>query len=721
MNSEYKVVNIRVFRGLNLLEDARITDPGSFVRLQNIYRKSPGILASRPGSRVFARGAALQVEAPADTLLTTGRLIDIRWQSFTDVKIPVATAALIRPAATSLNGVLQRGLRGISPSILSSPIPSASSGNMQLPSSVVDTINVVSVAPAYIEALHRLYTDSGNRRFLIGAFAFGGGEGDRLFFVDDEDSVPVCKLMTHAEQTVGSGSFWKFIDFFVEDPAHLGYDIYALGTNGVGQPFWITLNAEGHPSPMLANVVKSSDFPAAGATLGIGVQRLCAVRSMCVYNGSVVYGGYQYTDYLFENFTDKSNFICFSEPGEPWLIAATDDEVSDIRIGDNVTEPVTHVCVNSVSNDAQGIKGQLVVFTTKRVVTYDGLPPVSGNPTGTAFHSVSLSDVGCIAYKTIQQTPAGLVFLGTDGLVYLMPKFSNGGPLPVSRTVESAFNKLTLTQQRNCAAVYDDGQYKLSVPEVNQSLEENGEAFRVIDTTASPYAGEGGTLVTTSGAITRYGNQAATIPNVQYWLDIREPMDPSQIDFGYAWTGPHTGMKHSCFAKGTQYNDFNILWAGSAIDGTIYQASVEGLGSDPLPELSSTITPLVYDVRTGQFDAGDVHSDKSVKSVQYGLFTTRSIDMTCTIECSGEVANSVLGESFTDTFAPVGTLLNGGTTLGNLIFAPAASFRFESDMPTSPKRGRTFGFRWYAAPSSPTVIKYSDMGFVFEVHKRRGN
>jgi hypothetical protein len=224
---------------------------------------------------------------------------------------------------------------------------------------------------------------------------------------------------------------------------------------------------------------------------------------------------------------------------------------------------------------------------------------------------------------------------------------------------------------------------------------------------------------TVKGVTNPFGNYGAVIPNVQYWLDVREPMNPGLLDFGYIWTGPHTGMKHSCFAKGTQHEDTNVLWAGSAIDGTIYQASVEGLASDPSPETPTTTVPLVYDIQTGQFDAGDIHLDKSVKSMQYGLSVSVAISLTSGMYTSGEVPGSVLGESFTDAFAPVGTLLDGNTTMGDLVLAPPNSFRFDSNHPASPKRGRTFMFAWYAAPVTPSVIKFSDLAFVFEIHKRR--
>lgn len=710
MNPEYKIVNIRIFRGLNLLEDSRITDPGSFRRLQNIYRKSPGVLASRPGSQVFARGDSFQIAPPTYSIPTTTNTG--LGTSLTDV-VTSAISDTLHQVTNTLNNTLSKGPRGFVPRVLPRPVPNSSSQhtfpvNTAQPNVAESTISVV---PIKVNSLHRMYTDFGNRRFLIGAFDFEGSQGDKLFYVDETTyTTPVTRLMATADMAVGAGGQWSFIDYYREDPDDPTVKYYVIGTNEVGKPFTVSLNSSLKPEAKLLNVQANI----------AGGNYLHGVRSMCVYNGSVVYGGFFRgpETATAADLEDFSNRICFSEPGEPHKIADTDGEISDVRIGDTIYEPVTHVVVNSVSSDAQGIKGQLVVFTSKRVVTYDGLPPVSGNPTGTAFHSVALGEVGCVAPNTVCQTPAGLLFLGTDGLVYIIPRFSNGGPLPVSRAIEPVFRGLTLTQQRQCAAVYDDGHYKISVPEVNYTNADMGEAWRIIDTTASPYAGAGGTEYATTTRRSQYGNAAASIPNVQYWLDVREPPQ-AQIDFGYVWTGPHTGMKHSCFARGSQHNDANVLWAGSAIDGTIYQVSIEGLASDYKPESPGTEVPLVYSIQTGQFDAGDIHVDKSVKSMQFGLSTTVSLNVTSGIYTSGEVSSSVLGEEFTDAFAPVGMLLDGNTTMGDLVLADPASFRFASKHPSAPRRGRTFSFGWTASPSTAAIIKFSDLSFVFEVHKRR--
>lgn len=687
MNPEFRTVNIRIFRGLNLLEDARITDPGSFARLQNIYRKAPGVLASRPGSVVYSRGDAFQVTAPSDIVPPSANtnLHD----SLTDILLDSTTADTLRSVQDTLRNAMLKGPIGIQPRILPRPVPSRSSSALNIPVRTIDS--KISLIPIRVNSLHRMYTDYGSRRFLIGAFDFEGGQGDRLFYVDESTSTPVTKLMTFNEMTVGAGGEWSFIEWFRQDPSDSTAKYYAIGTNQVGKPFTIKLDTNYKPVATLLDV-QATD----------GTNRyLYSVNSMCIYNGSVVYGGFNLATATAGDNEDKSNYVCFSNPGDPHDLAETSNTLLDIRVGDTPYEPVTKVVVNSVATDTAGIRGQLVVFTTKRVVTYDGLPPVSGDELNSTLYSVALGEVGCAAPKTVVQTPAGLMFLGTDGLVYIIPRYSNGGPLPCSRTVESVFKNLTLRQQKQCAAIYDDGHYKLSVPEVNTDARE----FKDINA-LYPF-------------ITRNGNVNAVIPNIQYWLDVREPMDASQIDFGYVWTGPHTGMKHSCFVKGTGSEDYNVLWAGSAIDGTIFQAGIEGKASDPSPETVTTTVPLIYDIQTGQFDAGDIHIDKSVKSMQYGVNVSVALDVTSSILTSGEVPNSVAGVSFTDPFTPVGTVLDGNTTLGNLVLSPPNSFRFDSNHPGSPARGRTFMFSWYAAPTVPSVIKFSDLAFVFEIHKRR--
>lgn len=700
-NPQIVVVVIRQFRGVNLLDDARVGDPFSFTRLQNIYRKASGVLASRPGSVLIASGGAQQIDAPSDITPTTGH--GGLGTSVNDFSVVAAVAEDIWRAEQIIN----RGPRGFVPRVVPNvvrnrPVTAAAINNAQMP---VNGSLKVSVAPSRVDSLHRLYADYGGTKFLIGALDYEGGHGSRPFYVDESNpAAPVIRLMTFEEKQVGAGSQWVWVNYFKEDPdGNTEYGevakYYVLGSAQVGRPFAITLDT--NRKPVLKTLLVRRKISGSGIE---NDECLRDVSAMVVYNGTVVYGGYNLSRYdTPETITNKQNFICFSEPGEPHLIAETDGVISDIRIGDSPYEPVTALAVNSVATDSLGVKGQLVVFTPNKVVTYDGLPPVSGNPTGVAFHSVALSTVGCNAPKTVVQTPAGLMFLGSDGLVYLIPRFSNGGPYPVSRAIEPALGHLSPRQQKQCAAVYDDGHYKLSYPEANATATKQ-RATLSTEILRSPL-----------------GNPGADVPNRQFWLDVRPPLDPQQLDFGLVWTGPHVGMKHSCFATATQYGDFNLLFAGSAIDGSIFQASVEGVASDPSPEDVTTTVPLVYDILMGQLDAGDIHVDKSIKLLQFGVNTNKTFNLVSSIIASGEVTGVEGGEQFTDPIAPVGYSFSTAATFasGTVFIAPRDSFRLLSKHPTVPRRGRTFRFRFFAEPSVATIIRLSDMTFIMEVHPRR--
>lgn len=51
-----EVVQLRFIEGVNRTEDARVTDQGSWFSTQNLYARSPGVLAKRPGSRLVVNG-----------------------------------------------------------------------------------------------------------------------------------------------------------------------------------------------------------------------------------------------------------------------------------------------------------------------------------------------------------------------------------------------------------------------------------------------------------------------------------------------------------------------------------------------------------------------------------------------------------------------------------------------------------------------------------------
>lgn len=688
----------RRLQGLNLLADARTSAPGSFVRLENVYRDTPSSLATRPGSRLFVRGDSTTIQLPPVTLPDAADLSDTLGETLHDVILDT-NADLINEALTNI----MRGPRGFVPRVFHRPVPSpgisTAAGNTALPSVIG---NVVKLTPLRVSMLQRLYTNYDSNRWLVGAWVFEGGYGDRLFFVDESGATPVARVMGGTEQATGVGCTWHLQPYFVADEDNGNNRYFAVGTNGVGKPFALKV-VENKPVFCPLNIVRSEQANPAG--VGAGAQRLMAVRSLCVYNGSMVFGGYALINEQTtgdRKFEDFANYICFSDPGEPQSLASTNNVISSIRVGDSKFEPVTAVAVNSVETDTQGVQGQLVVFTSKKVVVYAGLPPVSGNPTGVSFQSIVLSTVGCNAPHSVVQTPEGLCFFGTDGLVYLIPRFSSGGPVPVSRAIEPLLKHLTPLQQRRVVAVYDDGRYKLSYPETNV------------------YRGEYTDPAPGLHVVTPKGNLGSMTPNRQVWLDLRQGPRGGELDLGLHWDGPHSGMKHSAFAVAHGYTDHNVLFAGSAVDGSVFQASIEDYGQDPNPDAVTTMVPIAVNIEFGQIDGEDVHVEKTIRNLSYGVGTNRDVKVTASIFISGDVLNVEGGESFERLVETLGATMGDGLTMGGgaVMGNGRETYRPFTEFPSSPQRGTTFRFGFKAEPEIATQLRFSDFRFEVEMHVR---
>lgn len=714
-NPNVQRFNIREFGGLNLLDDARIRAQNSFLRLENIYRKAPGLLTTRPGSRLVARGDAANiqvptVEAPDDTVIDPSGL----GEALKDIALDSAAGLIsdLEGRVTDLADINWGpfgGPRGIRTRALSKPVPptgrrGGSSGAASLVQADLTLpvnqngggagIHTVSVKPVRVAALHRMYSSFAGGSFLIGAWTLDSGYGDRLFWMDESGATPVLRVMAGAEMATGSGCTWQFISYYKEGSS-ASDRYYAIGTNGVGKPFGVKI-VSGEPVFAPLDVVRSQS----AGNVSDSTERLFAVNALCVFNGSVVYGGFKTgANDGSSGAEDFSHYICFSDPGEPNALAA-DDTIYSIRVGDSKFEPVTAVAVNSVQTDSQGIKGQLVVFTTRRVMIYDGLPPISGNPTGVNFQAVALSTVGCNAPSTIAQTPAGLCFLGSDGLVYLIPRFSAGGPIPVSRAIEPLLSNMTPKTQRFCAAVYNDGRYKLSFPSTTSA--------------AGVFRSKAPSVVT----VLNNGSPHAVTPNRQVWLDVRMPLQNGEMDFGLQWDGPHKGMKHSAFAIADQFSDHNVLFAGSAVDGSVFQAGIERYGADPDPDDVGTEVPISWDVWFGVQDGGDVHKDKTIRNFQFGFGTERTVEVQADLIVAGDIPGVEYGEQFVETAAPAAQPFSAFTTVGDLEFAPPEAFRLFSEFPTEPQRGTTFRFRFRGVPALPTTVRLSDLSFNVELHER---
>lgn len=202
------------------------------------------------------------------------------------------------------------------------------------------------------------------------------------------------------------------------------------------------------------------------------------VQSMCEFKNSLVIGGFaRYRPFVDANEEgylggafEGPNYIAFSESRNSHMFHPG----AVIRIGANKQEPVTAMGRISSPSDSEGINSQLAIFTSRKVVVFNGLPPqgavienISGfGPTDESNQfAASLNfDVGTTAQRSVVETPYGLVFLGTDGVVYVLRGAEK--PQPIGRAIQPILRGLAGESMRRAVGYFDKGFYKLIVPDI---------------------------------------------------------------------------------------------------------------------------------------------------------------------------------------------------------------------------------------------------------------
>lgn len=429
-----------------------------------------------------------------------------------------------------------------------------------------------------------------------------------------------------------------------------------------------------------------------------------AARHIVNYNGSVVYGGfttwnpvkvYDPAAPLDEKRPqDFRHWIVFSDTiGSDFSVYSVDTSTT-LQIGDTTAEPITGLAVNSVETDMMGIKGQLLVFTPRKVTYFDGLPPIPDDDRDSNFVSPAPpSPVGTWAPRSIVRTEYGVVFLGTNGMVYLVP--FRGAPIPIGRAIEPHLRKLRPFQQERACAEYIEGQYMLSIPGPDTSN---------------------------------------TINREQWWADMRGT-NLGERDAGVRWLGPQGGPPIGIFAIGRGQGDTLQLMGGSASSSQIFEMFRRDLGTDAPEritnpdELSSNL-PAQREIRirakSNPLDLGDAHIDKIINDLQIGIGTDNIADMEISISASavdttsGEI--TVVEETFLETVR--GGWGQAAPTDGRLVTYPNQGFELITKHPSSRLRGRAFTLEIREKPS-PTADKdprifFQDISFgVRDISKRR--
>ncbi len=598
----------------------------------------------------------------------------------------------------------------------------------------------------------RLYMIGGTR-FTMGVYNFEGGYSDAFFAVippsgavTDYHSILIPNI-THFntvetnQRISSSGALWTIIPYRSKPTVTNDIDkngFYAIAVNGIDQPWAIVdgtlagtnvtssngstftnVNGVPMPAPLQAQnypffaipmqVVSSNN---AGSVPLVATDTtskvLIAPRTIVSYNAAVVWGGFRmgtqstHHSVSSSNVDNYDNYIAFSDIGLPHQLAQTGGVISTIRIGDSDQEPITAMGLSTTPTDTQGLKGQLCVWTGQRLTMFDGIPPSTDNPQGVNFSSVIFKSVGCNAPKSVVQTPYGLCFLGSDGFIYCIRGLA--GPERIGNAVWEVFRSMSPRQQLQCAAYYDSrGYYKISYPETGHHAD-----FGPSVTFISPFLG---------GIDTHYTNtplQAEGLyNNRQLWADLREMQPPgSAKDIGVLWYGPMTGMQHACFCVASGAEDRGEMYAGSAIDGSIYQVNLDALTTDPIPTNPQVVQSIDTLAITGVFDMGDAQVDKTVSGFNYGMGTDRATTVyaSCIVTPS-DAGTAQIQADFTDTIAPPGGLIDSTLVADTDQAVSGDSIITVPHRPETRLRGKMFRFIFHESASAGAKIFYSDLQF----------
>ena len=677
-------MSVRGVLGVNRIGDARVTNPAAPWTTQNKFGRDEISLSTRPGSRLIINGKSDP---------TTG----IPGINVSSAKSRIAVTDL------SPGGTLDPGpasqfdwVNSLDKSVLGMGARPGAMSSFRLQEKLVkETLKATRVA-----GLSRIYFDLGIKRKWVGAWNFGGN-GDRLFYINEDESGYGLAEMVPFSGISSIGANFYFVPYrYKQDGATDAQSFFAIGTNQLNYPFAVkngnAITGNGYAvdfeSLIIGRSDEVSDTPGTDDVADT-VKRMYACRALTVYNGVMVYAGYRMrTADGSGDVENRDNCFTFADFGTPHMLATVDTAVQYYRAGDTEAEECTAAGTTVVETDQVGAKNQLVIFTAKRLALFEGIPPSSENAAASDALVTYNDVVGCNAPRSVVTTPYGLVFLGTDGCVYLIPRGSRGQVIPISRKIQPAMSNLSLRQQNYCAAVWDpDGFYKLSIPGANPA--------RGFERQAKGRKGS---------------NVQHHINAYQWWADMRNV--GAGKDLGVKWFGPMTGMKHSCMALAWGAEDRGEIFAGSAVDGSIFEVNRYDRLTDPNPQAPTEDIPFEAFTATGWHDLGDAHKNKRLTGVSLGVSTNRKVAVEIKAVLSGPSSADEQGEKFEKVVTPQGPVLgsplvSGATnpfTVGQSRLAPGNDLNTFTDEPTGLLMGKMMRFEITEHPAFQIIADVLD-------------
>lgn len=173
---------------------------------------------------------------------------------------------------------------------------------------------------------------------------------------------------------------------------------------------------------------------------------------------------YKFKDYLVIGGGLCRNQVYFTNADDStcWVSGGTGTSLQFITIGDPFGDGVTGLGVFSFTSGIDGPKSMLCAF--KKSSSW-GIASLSG---GAPLEQLS-GRVGTSSPHTIRHTPIGLIFLGSDGVLYMIR--GSGEPYHVGGSVKPQFEHLVNDDSlmAKCTAAYHNGFFKINYPGVGST------------------------------------------------------------------------------------------------------------------------------------------------------------------------------------------------------------------------------------------------------------
>ncbi len=252
-------------------------------------------------------------------------------------------------------------------------------------------------------------------------------------------------------------------------------------------------------------------------TDGIGMAKM-APKNGCVIPTNPTFL-FTFKDQLVCGTIDNKNVIYGSNAlqANNWSDGGTGTNYRFAVLGDPFEGSLTAASVFAFTTGTDGPRAFLVGFKKNSCWSLTNVPD---STSGINAQADQMSGrVGCLAGRTIVQTKLGLLFLGSDGDIYMIR--GSGEPLPIGSKIKPLLKHLAQddTLMKMCVAVYHDNFYKLAYP----------------------------------------SSAASTYNDAQLWADLR-----TEDGNGIQWDGPHTGINIGCQIALVSDNDSGDRIAGLA-------------------------------------------------------------------------------------------------------------------------------------------------------------